>query len=75
MIVKVDIEKAYDTLGWKDILSTLAKMNFLTIWLFWIQPCISSPSFSLFINGRRSNILKPQGMLDRVTFFPPTFSL
>lgn len=34
MIVKVDIEKAYDTLGWKDILSTLAKMNFLTIGYF-----------------------------------------
>lgn len=28
MIVKIDIEKAYDMLSWSAILATLSKMNF-----------------------------------------------
>lgn len=36
-------------------LSTLAKMGFPTIWITWIQTCISSPSSSFIINGQPSN--------------------
>ena len=58
MIVKVDVEKAYDTLSWKVILATLAKMNFPTIWLVWIRACIFTPSFAFLINGQPSRYIK-----------------
>ena len=58
MIVKIDVEKAYDTLSWKAILATLSKMNFPTIWLAWIQACISSPGFAFLINGQPTNYIK-----------------
>lgn len=51
MILKVDIEKAYNTLEWKVILATLTKMSFLKIWVSWIKACISSASFSFINNG------------------------
>lgn len=51
MIIKIDIEKAYDTISWTAILATLAKMNFLNIWISWIKTCIGSSTFSFLINS------------------------
>lgn len=58
MIVKKDIEKASDTLSWKDILTTLAKMNIPTIWLSWIHACISTTKFTFLINGHPTHFVK-----------------
>lgn len=55
MLVKLDIEKAYDTLSRTAILATLTKMNFLGTWISWIHACISSASFSLVINKKSSS--------------------
>ncbi|XP_039125466.1 uncharacterized protein LOC120261592 [Dioscorea cayenensis subsp. rotundata] len=52
MLIKIDIEKAYDTIHWSAILATLSKMNFPPIWISWIEACISSTSFSFLINGQ-----------------------
>ncbi|XP_039120543.1 uncharacterized protein LOC120256952 [Dioscorea cayenensis subsp. rotundata] len=54
MLVKLDIEKAYDTLSWSVILATLTKMNFPAKWISWISSCLSSSSFSILINGSPS---------------------
>lgn len=54
MIIKLDIEKAYDTLNWSVILAILSKMNFPSLWLSWISTCLHSCSFSLLINGNPS---------------------
>ncbi|XP_039140427.1 uncharacterized protein LOC120277636 [Dioscorea cayenensis subsp. rotundata] len=50
MIVKIDIEKAYDSISWAAILTTLTKMNFPPIWVSWIKTCLSATPFSLLIN-------------------------
>lgn len=36
----------------------MAKMNFPTIWIAWIKSCISTPSYSLLINGHPSKSIK-----------------
>lgn len=51
MIIKIDIEKAYNTFSWSVILVTLAKMNFPSNWISWIKTCLTSTSFSFLING------------------------
>lgn len=33
MFIKVDFERAYDTLNWNAILATLARMNFTNTWI------------------------------------------
>lgn len=58
MIVKIDIEKAYDTISWKVILATLTKMKFSTLWISWIHSCISTPSCFFLINGQPSRFMK-----------------
>ncbi|XP_039119158.1 uncharacterized protein LOC120255390 [Dioscorea cayenensis subsp. rotundata] len=54
MLVKIDIEKAYDTISWSAILSTLTKMSFSFVWISSIKSCFTSTSFSFLINGHPS---------------------
>lgn len=51
MLIKVDIEKAYDTLNWDTILATMVKMHFPSNWVSYIKAYLNSTSFSLLING------------------------
>jgi hypothetical protein len=51
MAVKIDVEKAFDRMEWGFLLYILTKLGFNSIWINWIQKCISSTSFSILING------------------------
>jgi hypothetical protein len=51
MGIKIDMEKAFDPMEWSFILAILSKLGFHPIWINWIRICISSPSFSILING------------------------
>lgn len=74
MIVKIDIEKAYDSLSLTAILATLSKMNFLNPWISGSKLVLSlapSPFSSMvFLHSG----LTPLGGLDRVTLSFPIFS-
>ena len=48
LLCKLDIEKAYGHVNWEFLLAILAKTGFEQKW---IKCCISSPSFSILING------------------------
>ncbi|KAL2225603.1 UNVERIFIED_CONTAM: hypothetical protein Sindi_2977300, partial [Sesamum indicum] len=50
--LKVDIQKAYDTVEWDFLLSVLQLFGFPEIFSQWIEECISSPSFSVGMNGK-----------------------
>ncbi|XP_057251441.1 uncharacterized protein LOC130591711 [Beta vulgaris subsp. vulgaris] len=49
--IKLDMEKAYDRLEWDYILVTLKKLGFCSQWVAWIRCCITTPSFSVLVNG------------------------
>lgn len=51
MLIKLDIEKAYDTISWDAIFAVLNKMNFHSNWISWISTCLKSSSFSVIVNG------------------------
>ncbi|XP_026378730.1 uncharacterized protein LOC113273184 [Papaver somniferum] len=49
--MKIVLRKAYDIVSWKAVLITLKKMGFPAIFIGWIELCITSPKFSILING------------------------
>lgn len=59
MGIKVDIEKAYDTLNWDTILATMTKMNFPSMWISYIKACLNSTYFSILVNGVPTNWIFP----------------
>lgn len=50
-MLKVDIRKAFDTVSWDFVLKVLEAQGFPPLFRTWIQECISSPRFSVSING------------------------
>ncbi|KAG9449628.1 hypothetical protein H6P81_009593 [Aristolochia fimbriata] len=50
-ILKIDLEKAFDKVNWAFLDDVMVRMGFPTKWRTWIQGCISSPKFSILING------------------------
>ncbi|XP_077232161.1 uncharacterized protein LOC143866893 [Tasmannia lanceolata] len=51
MCVKIDLKKAYDNVCHRSLVQFLRKLRFPDIWCKWILQCISTPSFSILING------------------------
>ncbi|KAL2934382.1 LINE-1 reverse transcriptase-like protein [Bienertia sinuspersici] len=55
---KVDIRKAYDSIRWEFLDQLLRKLNFPTQFVDWIMMCVSTPAFSLNINGETCGYFK-----------------
>ena len=49
--LKVDIKKAFDTISWSYILGILSSMGTPSLLLKCIKACITTPSFSISVNG------------------------
>lgn len=57
--LKLDMNKAYDRVNWDFLLGVLRVMGFSQKWLGWIRQCMSTVSFSVLVNGRRSRTFYP----------------
>ena len=51
IFLKVDCEKAYDSISWEFILYMLKKVGFCDKSVFWIKCCLESASVSMLVNG------------------------
>lgn len=49
--IKLDIQKAFDTLNWNFLFEAMARMNFPTIFIEWVKKCVTSAMLSVKING------------------------
>ncbi|PKI76232.1 hypothetical protein CRG98_003343 [Punica granatum] len=49
--IKIDLMKDFDSLNWDFVLNNLEAMGFPSTFLRWIKRCITSPHFSVAING------------------------
>ncbi|GKB00054.1 putative RNA-directed DNA polymerase, eukaryota, reverse transcriptase zinc-binding domain protein [Tanacetum coccineum] len=50
-MLKVDFEKAFDTLSWSFLDSIMAQMGFTSKWRQWIFACLNSGYASVLVNG------------------------
>ena len=50
-MLKVDLRKAFDSIKWDFILSTLRAIQIPEIFISWIAECITTPTFSVSVNG------------------------
>ena len=49
--MKIDIMKAYDNVRWEFLFDILEAMGFPSIFIGWIKACVTTPSYSICING------------------------
>ncbi|XP_074297810.1 uncharacterized protein LOC141628588 [Silene latifolia] len=50
-LLKVDIRKAFDSINWGFLKDSMLQLNFPSKFFDWIRACITSPYYSLLING------------------------
>ena len=51
--LKIDLQKAYDTLDWQFLKSTLERFGFHSKMVGWIMTCVTTTKFSVNVNGDR----------------------
>ena len=56
--LKVDIQKAYDTVDWDFLNTILLEFGFPLQMVHWIMTCVSSVTYSLSINGQLHGFFK-----------------
>jgi len=61
LCLKVDFEKAYDSVRWEFLYDMLHRMGFHNYWIMWIQGCQESATVSVLVNGVRMYGFKLEG--------------
>ncbi|KAK9704781.1 hypothetical protein RND81_07G010500 [Saponaria officinalis] len=51
VMLKVDIQKAFDSLNWNFLKAALISLNIPLLFVDWIYTCISTPSYTISLNG------------------------
>lgn len=69
--LKVDLKKAYDSLNWEFIRELLIGLNFPQMFIDWVMECLSTPSYSLSINGGLYGFFQGRGELGKGILFLP----
>ena len=59
MVVKLDLQKAYDRFSWRFIHAVLTKLEFNSIFINWILNYVPSVSFEVLVNRGKSYQFKP----------------
>ncbi|KAG7544019.1 Ribonuclease H domain [Arabidopsis thaliana x Arabidopsis arenosa] len=59
MLLKLDLEKAYDRIRWDFLEDTLRAAGLPDTWVRWILKCVTGPSMNLLLNGEITEAFKP----------------
>ncbi|KAL0410765.1 UNVERIFIED_CONTAM: LINE-1 reverse transcriptase [Sesamum latifolium] len=49
--MKIDLRKAYDTVAWDFVLAAMLQFGFHTTFINWVKECITTPTYSISVNG------------------------
>ncbi|CAN0926381.1 LINE-1 reverse transcriptase homolog [Linum grandiflorum] len=58
LVIKLDIEKAYDHVNWECLFKVMDMVGFHPIWISWVKCCVSTASFSVLVNGEASGYFR-----------------
>ena len=59
LALKLDVNKAYDRVEWGFLNGMMIKLGFLEVWVDRVMSCVSTPSFSVRINGKAFGNITP----------------
>jgi len=59
VIVKLDFEKAYDSVSWEFLFYMMGRLGFCGKWIQWIKACLESATVSVLVNGSPTKEFKP----------------
>lgn len=59
MILKINLEKAYDRLSWNFIRETLTKLGLSQQWVNNIMECVETTRLGILWNGDQLDWMKP----------------
>jgi len=51
LLVKVDFQKAYDSVYWICLDDVMSKMSFPNLWRKWMKECVTTATAAVLING------------------------
>ncbi|RVW72642.1 hypothetical protein CK203_050637 [Vitis vinifera] len=74
LLLKMDIEKAFDHVNWDFLMDVMSKMGFGHRWINWMKWCCSAATFSILINGRPSGFFRSSKGLRQGDSLSPIFS-
>jgi len=57
--MKVDYEKAYDSVRWSFLYDMLLRLGFHSTWVKWVRGCLESATVSVLVNGSPTEEFKP----------------
>ena len=57
--LKVDFEKAYDSVRWSFLLDMLHRMGFHSKWIKWVKGCLESATVFVLVNGSPTKEFRP----------------
>lgn len=69
--IKVDIKKAFDSVSWDFLIVILEVIVFPSIFIGWIKECITTPMFSVKVNGRSKGYFPAMRGVRQGALYPP----
>jgi hypothetical protein len=58
LLLKLDLQKAYDCISWDYLRMVLIQVGFGTLMTNWILACVDSASFAVLVNGEPTEFFK-----------------